>query len=299
MSHNWDGCSCIHAVFLAWNAIVMMYLPAYGGVMVDDQTSAARAVIIVASQVHCWSSFLKSLFSCTLHGKIEQQLFLCNLDSHLQPMGVLVCVHWLQKTFPVVVAVVSKLGGAIGETGLLVLPCITYHLTQVILQALVISGAQPKGGFIELYSVLLEPMWTSSLVLCFREFEMFLTCTLFRASQPPCSLCVAQIMLDSMLVNFWLNYSKTNKFSTSWEEKMISHGASDGELCKQQVKAAECTPITLYTFQMENILCGSGWMTSCSLSGSEEFGHTIPISQMLLRCGNIFLVSKPKSHWPS
>jgi len=44
---------CIHAVFLAWNAIVMMYLPAYGGVMVDDQTSAARAVIIVASQVHC------------------------------------------------------------------------------------------------------------------------------------------------------------------------------------------------------------------------------------------------------
>ncbi|KAH9557854.1 hypothetical protein CY35_07G106600 [Sphagnum magellanicum] len=98
---------CIHAVFLAWNAIVMMYLPAYGGVMVDDQTSAARAVIIVASQ----------------------------------------------KTFPVVVAVVSKLGGAIGETGLLVLPCITYHLTQ--------------------------------------------------------------IMLDSMLVNFWLNYSKANKFSTS------------------------------------------------------------------------------------
>jgi hypothetical protein len=203
MSHNWDGCSCIHAVFLAWNAIVMMYLPAYGEVMVDDQTSAARAVIIVASQVHCWSSFLKSLFSCTLHGKIEQQLFLCNLDSHLQPMGVLVCVHWLQKTFPVVVAVVSKLGGAIGETGLLVLPCITYHLTQ--------------------------------------------------------------IMLDSMLVNFWLNYSKTNKFSTSWEEKMISHGASDGELCKQHVKAAKCTPITLYTFQMENILCGSGWMTSCSL----------------------------------
>jgi hypothetical protein len=80
---------------------------------------------------------------------------------------------------------------------------------------------------------------------------------------------------------------------------MISHGASDGELCKQQVKAAECTPITLYTFQMENILCGSGWMTSCSLSGSEGFGHTVPISQMLLRCGNIFLVSKPKSHWPS
>jgi hypothetical protein len=55
----------------------------------------------------------------------------------------------------------------------------------------VISGAQPKGGFIELYGVRLEPMWTSSLELCFREFEMFLTCALFRASQqPPCSLCV-------------------------------------------------------------------------------------------------------------
>jgi hypothetical protein len=29
---------------------------------------------------------------------------------------------------------------------------------------------------------------------------------------------------------------------------MISHGASDGELCKQQVKAAKCTPIMLIHF---------------------------------------------------
>lgn len=37
----------------------------------------------------------------------------------------------LQKTLPVTVAVVEQLGGALGESGLLVLPCIAAHIIQV------------------------------------------------------------------------------------------------------------------------------------------------------------------------
>lgn len=98
---------CIHAVYLAWNSAVMWYLPAYWGNEGGDQVSAARAVILVASQ----------------------------------------------KTLPVLVAVVARLGGGFGEAGLLVLPCIATHLTQ--------------------------------------------------------------IMVDSMLVNFWLNSDKSRKISTA------------------------------------------------------------------------------------
>lgn len=48
----WICCRCIHAVYLAWNSAVMWYLPAYWGNEGGDQVSAARAVILVASQVH-------------------------------------------------------------------------------------------------------------------------------------------------------------------------------------------------------------------------------------------------------
>lgn len=37
----------------------------------------------------------------------------------------------LQKTLPVMVAVVEQLGGSFGESGLLVLPCVAAHLNQV------------------------------------------------------------------------------------------------------------------------------------------------------------------------
>lgn len=37
----------------------------------------------------------------------------------------------LQKTLPVLVAVVEQLGGSFGESGLLVLPCVAAHLIQV------------------------------------------------------------------------------------------------------------------------------------------------------------------------
>lgn len=37
----------------------------------------------------------------------------------------------MQKTLPVMVAVVEQLGGALGASGLLVLPCVAAHLNQV------------------------------------------------------------------------------------------------------------------------------------------------------------------------
>lgn len=37
----------------------------------------------------------------------------------------------IQKTLPVMVAVVQQLGGALGDSSLLVLPCVAAHLNQV------------------------------------------------------------------------------------------------------------------------------------------------------------------------
>jgi hypothetical protein len=61
-------------------------------------------------------------------------------------MGVLICLYWVQNLIPSVMVTVSKLVGAIGELGQLMLPCISYHLIYVIFQALVISRAKSKGG---------------------------------------------------------------------------------------------------------------------------------------------------------
>ncbi|XP_062173401.1 probable sodium/metabolite cotransporter BASS4, chloroplastic [Alnus glutinosa] len=44
-----------------------------------------------------------------------------------------------QKTLPVMVAVVEQLGGAFGESGLLVLPCVAAHLNQIILDSLLVN----------------------------------------------------------------------------------------------------------------------------------------------------------------
>ncbi|KDP35786.1 hypothetical protein JCGZ_10422 [Jatropha curcas] len=45
-----------------------------------------------------------------------------------------------QKTLPVLVAVVEQLGGAFGETGLLVLPCIAAHLNQIIIDSFLVNS---------------------------------------------------------------------------------------------------------------------------------------------------------------
>ncbi|KAM5550662.1 putative sodium/metabolite cotransporter BASS4, chloroplastic [Rosa sericea] len=44
-----------------------------------------------------------------------------------------------QKTLPVMVAVVDQLGGALGESGLLVLPCVAAHLNQIILDSILVN----------------------------------------------------------------------------------------------------------------------------------------------------------------
>ncbi|XP_027774270.1 probable sodium/metabolite cotransporter BASS4, chloroplastic isoform X2 [Solanum pennellii] len=44
-----------------------------------------------------------------------------------------------QKTLPVMVAVVEQLGGALGESGLLVLPCIAAHLNQIIFDSFLVN----------------------------------------------------------------------------------------------------------------------------------------------------------------
>ncbi|KAI7985402.1 hypothetical protein LOK49_LG14G01172 [Camellia lanceoleosa] len=43
------------------------------------------------------------------------------------------------KTLPVMVAVVEQLGGALGESGLLVLPCVAAHLNQIVMDSFLIN----------------------------------------------------------------------------------------------------------------------------------------------------------------
>ncbi|KAF3672490.1 hypothetical protein FXO37_07488 [Capsicum annuum] len=61
-----------------------------------------------------------------------------------------------QKTLPVMVAVVEQLGGALGESGLLVLPCIAAHLNQVILD------------FFKLFEFAAS-LLTGKSIICFRS----------------------------------------------------------------------------------------------------------------------------------
>jgi len=44
-----------------------------------------------------------------------------------------------QKTLPVMVAVVEQLGGALGVSGLLVLPCVAAHLNQIIMDSFLVN----------------------------------------------------------------------------------------------------------------------------------------------------------------
>ncbi|XP_074577813.1 putative sodium/metabolite cotransporter BASS4, chloroplastic [Curcuma longa] len=44
-----------------------------------------------------------------------------------------------QKTLPVLVAVVEQLHGALGESGLLVLPCVAAHIIQIIIDSFIVN----------------------------------------------------------------------------------------------------------------------------------------------------------------
>ncbi|OVA11854.1 putative sodium bile acid cotransporter [Macleaya cordata] len=43
------------------------------------------------------------------------------------------------KTLPVMVAVVEQLRGALGESGLLVLPCVAAHINQIIIDSFLVN----------------------------------------------------------------------------------------------------------------------------------------------------------------
>ena len=144
----------LHLILLAFNAFSVWSLSVISG---DCQSVFAKkentnAVVLVASQVHCaeysWDYFdLLPRRDITLYDKLENKqtmrktkLFL--LITHLRKIiWAPFALNWwfrldisftlLQKTLPVLVAVVEELGGAFGESGLLVLPCVAAHLTQV------------------------------------------------------------------------------------------------------------------------------------------------------------------------
>jgi sodium/bile acid cotransporter 7 len=44
-----------------------------------------------------------------------------------------------QKTLPVCVAVMTQLGGAVGEVGLCIIPCILAHMLQIVLDSFLVS----------------------------------------------------------------------------------------------------------------------------------------------------------------
>ncbi|KAJ3700160.1 hypothetical protein LUZ61_003865 [Rhynchospora tenuis] len=49
-----------------------------------------------------------------------------------------------QKTLPVMVAVTEQLGGALGESGLLVLPCVASHINQIIIDSVLVNWWRKK-----------------------------------------------------------------------------------------------------------------------------------------------------------
>ncbi|XP_042017374.1 probable sodium/metabolite cotransporter BASS4, chloroplastic isoform X2 [Salvia splendens] len=54
-----------------------------------------------------------------------------------------------QKTLPVMIAVVEQLGGALGASGLLVLPCVAAHLNQIIIDSFIVSLWKQKESSFE------------------------------------------------------------------------------------------------------------------------------------------------------
>nr|CAB3446772.1 unnamed protein product [Digitaria exilis] len=44
-----------------------------------------------------------------------------------------------QKTLPVLIAVVDQLGGALGESGFLVIPCVAAHINQIIIDSVIVN----------------------------------------------------------------------------------------------------------------------------------------------------------------
>ncbi|KAG6503179.1 hypothetical protein ZIOFF_035490 [Zingiber officinale] len=103
----------LHFLLLAFNIISVKSLSVVSGgdKSIFSKNENARAVIIVSSQV----SKSYALVSMSVTSQ---------------------CTH---KTLPVLVAVVEQLHGALGEPGLLVLPCVAAHIIQIIIDSFIVN----------------------------------------------------------------------------------------------------------------------------------------------------------------
>lgn len=106
----------VHVVYLVCNTVVAQLLAPLSGLANDEVTAAQRVVVLVASQVRDMSyTFLLGLA----------------VVSSVISSDTACAIVLLQKTLPVAIAVIGKLGGTLGEAGILVLPCIALHVIQV------------------------------------------------------------------------------------------------------------------------------------------------------------------------
>lgn len=51
-----------------------------------------------------------------------------------------------QKTLPVSVAVLAQLGNSLGEPGLVLLPCIFFHLVQIVFGSVLVAAWRSRDG---------------------------------------------------------------------------------------------------------------------------------------------------------
>lgn len=138
-------CRLLHLSLLLFNAVLLLSLSAISGgsKSVFSREENASAFVLVASQVITKSFIYQILWLPVKLGSncqiIRSSLFwkiFCHLNIPLlnlfcNILRSLICCYTFQKTLPVMVAVIEPLRGALGESGLLILPCVAAHLNQV------------------------------------------------------------------------------------------------------------------------------------------------------------------------
>lgn len=140
------GCRILHLSLLGFHVIALnMMSTASGGrgsAFLERQN--ARALILVCSQVDGPYLLLLQLLFGTRHGwnmisdwSRKNSSWLEIVQTYIIPMKR---EYWicfmkflldLQKALLIVVAVVEQLNGALGQSGLLVIPCVAAHINQV------------------------------------------------------------------------------------------------------------------------------------------------------------------------
>lgn len=171
-------CRSVHLMLLCFNAMALKYLSSAFGVWksVLAKKDNIRALLLVCSQV-CPNTESTQCPLC--------QNIWCS--SHCQNIW---CSRSLQKALLIVVAVVEQLSGALGESGLLVLLCVAAHINQV-----------PSLDLPSSTMTFRDPMITPFLIHWKWIFN------------PSITLPVMQVIMDSFLVNFWIQKEQLKKAS--------------------------------------------------------------------------------------